>query len=79
MFIYFERERESTSRGGAERERETECQAGSISSASEPDTGFDLTNHEITTRAKIKSRTLDQQSHPSTSTSKTVLQSLPHI
>ena len=33
LFIYFERERESPSRGGAEREGERESQAGSPQSA----------------------------------------------
>ena len=47
LFIYFERERESASRGGAERERET--QAGSKLSVHEPDVGLDLMNHEIMT------------------------------
>ena len=46
-----ERERQSTSRGGAEREGDTESQAGSRLRAvsTEPDTGPELTNHEIVT------------------------------
>lgn len=43
MFIYLERERNSTSRVGAEREAERECQAGSIPSMEQMDTGINLT------------------------------------
>ena len=56
MFI-FERERESMSRGGAERERETQKpkQApGSVCAVStEPNMGLELTNQEIMTRVKV--------------------------
>ena len=50
MFI-FERERQSVSRGGAEREGDTESEAGSRLHAvsTEPNEGLELTNHEITT------------------------------
>ena len=51
MFIIFERERKRASRGGAEREGDTESDAGSRFSAvsTEPNTGLELTNHEIMT------------------------------
>ena len=49
FLVYFERERESASRGGSERERERESQAGSKLSVHEPDVGLDLMNHEIMT------------------------------
>ena len=50
MFI-FEREKESTSQGGAERKGDTESEAGSRFSAvsTEPDAGLELTNREIMT------------------------------
>ena len=50
LFI-FERERQSVSRGGAEREGDTESEAGSRLRAvgTEPDTGLEPTNHEIVT------------------------------
>ena len=52
MFIYFwDRERQSTSRGGAEREGDTESEAGSRLRAvsTEPDVGLEPTNREIVT------------------------------
>ena len=58
LFIYFERERERKemrmSGGGAEREREREGGRERIPSKlhaviTEPDSGLDLTNHEIMT------------------------------
>ena len=65
LFILIERERERMSRGGAERQGEKEFQAGSTLPAStEPEVGLELTDHEIMTWAKIKSRTLNQLSHP---------------
>ena len=48
LFIYFERERECMSKGGAEREREgipSRLHTVSI----EPDMRLEFTNHEITT------------------------------
>ena len=50
MFI-FERERQSMSRGGAEREGDTESEAGSRLPAvsTEPDAGLEPTNCEIMT------------------------------
>ena len=51
------------SRRGAETERGRESQAGSMLSA-ESDAGLELTNHEITTWAKIKSQKLNLLSHP---------------
>ena len=47
--MIFERERESTSRGGAERERETQA-PGSELSAQNPTVGLELTNCEIMTQ-----------------------------
>ena len=59
FFIFFnvfylflrKRERQGVSRGGKERERDTESEAGSRLRAvsTEPDTGLELVNHEITT------------------------------
>ena len=53
MFIYFERERQSLSRGLAEKERErqTESKTGSRLQAvsTEPNVGLELTSHEIKT------------------------------
>ena len=50
LFI-FERERQSVSKGGAEREGDTESEAGSRLRAvgTEPDAGLELTNREIVT------------------------------
>ena len=56
MFI-FERERQSMSRGGAERDREgdTECEAGPRlwAVSTEPDTGLKLTSRGIMTWAEV--------------------------
>ena len=54
MFI-FEKERESMSRGGAEREGDPESEAASRLRAvsTEPDAGLELKNPEIMTRAKV--------------------------
>ena len=56
VFVLFLRERERTSRGGAEREGDTESEAGSGLRAvsTEPDAGLELTNREITTRAEVR-------------------------
>ena len=50
-----ERERQSASRGGAEREGDTESEADSRFRAVsiEPDTGFELRDLEITTCAEV--------------------------
>ena len=50
-----ERERERESRGGAERKGDTEPKAGSRLRAfgAKPDSGLELTNREIMTRAKV--------------------------
>ena len=56
MFIYFwDRERHSVSREGAEREGDTECEAGSRlwAVSTEPDAGLELTNCEIMTWAEV--------------------------
>ena len=58
IFIYFcerDRERQSTSRGGAERGGDTESEAGSRLRAinREPDAGLELMNCEIVTRAEV--------------------------
>ena len=60
VFVFFNvylflRERQSTSRGGAEREGDTESEAGSRLRAvsTEPDTGLEPTNHEIMTWAEV--------------------------
>ena len=52
MFLFiFETERQSMSRGGAEKEGDTESEAGSRLRAvsTEPDMGLELTSHEIIT------------------------------
>ena len=50
-----DRERQSVSRGGAEREGDTESEAGSRLRAvsTEPDVGLEPTNREIMTRAEV--------------------------
>ena len=57
MFIYFwrDRERQSISRGGAEREGDIESEAGSRLGgvSTEPTVGFELMNHGIMTWAKV--------------------------
>ena len=56
MFIYFwDRERHSMSREGAEREGDTECEAGSRlwAVSTEPNAGLELTNCEIMTWVKV--------------------------
>ena len=62
-FIYFERQRESTSRAGAERRRERIPSRLRTISA-EPDVQLEFTNCEIMTRAEVKSRRLNQLRHP---------------
>ena len=54
MFIYFW-QRQSMSRGGAEREGDTESEAGSRlwAISTEPDVGLKLTNREIMTWAEV--------------------------
>ena len=59
--IYFEREKESTGRGGTEREGERESQQLGIPRTWDP---MNPTNREIMTCAEIKSQTLNQLSHP---------------
>ena len=56
MFIYFwDRERQSTNRGGAEREGDTESETGSRlwAVSTEPDAGLELTDREIMTWAEV--------------------------
>ena len=55
MFIYFERERQSASRGGTDREGDTESEAGSRLRAvsTEPDVGLELTSCEIMAQAEV--------------------------
>ena len=74
-FIYFwETERDSTSKGGAEKEWDTESKADSRlwAVSTEPDVGLKPTNHEIMTWAESwlltghLNRTLNQLSHPGT-------------
>ena len=56
MFIHFLRERASTSRGGAEREGDTESEAVSRlwAVSTKPESGLELTNHEIMTWAEVR-------------------------
>ena len=56
MFIYFwDRERQSMKRGGAEREGDTESETGSRlwAVSTEPDVGLELTDREIMTWAEV--------------------------
>ena len=56
MFIYFwDRERQSMNRGGAEREGDRESEAGSRlwAVSTEPDAGLKLMDREIMTWAKV--------------------------
>ena len=65
LFIYFERGRESMGREGQrQRERERQSQAGSAGSAQSLTCGSNSRNCEIMTWAGIKSRMLNQTSHP---------------
>ena len=52
LFIF---ERQSVSRGGAEKEGDTESEAGSRLRAvsTEPDAGVEVTNHEIVTGTEV--------------------------
>ena len=55
-FIYFwDRERQSMNRGGAEREGDTESETGSRlwAVSTEPDAGLELTDHDIMTGAEV--------------------------
>ena len=70
MFIYFwqrEKERQSMSRGGAEKEEDTESEAGSRlwAVSTEPSTGLELTDREIMTWAEV-GRSTDQATQPPT-------------
>ena len=62
VYLFFERQ--SMSRGGAEREGDTESEAGSRPRAvsTEPDAGLELTNREIINPSR--SRTLNGLSQP---------------
>ena len=56
MFIYFwDGERQSMNRGGAEREGDTESETGSRlwAVSTEPDAGLELTDREIMTWAEV--------------------------
>ena len=55
LFIYFERDRDSVSRGGAEKEGKRE----NLSSLRATSYGLDPTKGEIMTWAKTKSQTLN--------------------
>ena len=59
LFIYFERDRDSTSGGGTEREGDRESQAGSVLPAQSPTWGSNSQNREIVTRAETKSQMLN--------------------
>ena len=64
VFIYFrDRERQSMSRGGAEREGDTECEAGFRlwAVSTEPEVGLEPTDCEIMTWAEIKNQTLKRE------------------
>ena len=63
LFIYFERDKDSMSRGQAEREGDRESQAGTALSAQSPMWGSNPWNHEFMTWAETKSQTLNQLSH----------------
>ena len=56
MFIIFEEERQSVSRGGAERKGDTESKVGSRlwAVSTEPDARLELTNGEIMTWTEVK-------------------------
>ena len=62
MFTYFERE--SMSRGGAEKEGRQRTPSRLLTVSTEPTMGLDLTKREIMTWAEIKSQTLKWLSHP---------------
>ena len=56
MFYFWERERQSASRGEAEREGDTESKAGSRlwAVSTEPDVGLEPTDHKIMTWAEAR-------------------------
>ena len=58
MYLFL-RDRQSMSGGGAEREGDTESEAGSRLGAvsTEPDSGLELTNCGIVTRAEVRCST----------------------
>ena len=61
MFIYFwDRERQSMNRGGAEREGDTESEMGSRlwAVSTEPHAGLELTDREIMTWAEVRRLTV---------------------
>ena len=62
LLIYFDRDRERASRGGAEREGESP--AGSSLSAQSPTRGSNSRKREVTTRAETQSQALNPASHP---------------
>ena len=67
LFIYFEREeRESISRGRAEKEGGERIPRRLHTTRVEPNVGLEFINCEIVTGAKIESRTLNRVSHPGT-------------
>ena len=55
MFLFYFWERESVSRGGAEREGDTESEAGSRvwAVSTEPNVGLELTDHKIMTWTEV--------------------------
>ena len=61
VYLFVLREREIEHRAGAERER-IPSRLHAVSA--DPHVGLKPTNHEIMTRAKIKSQTLNRLSHP---------------
>ena len=71
MFVYFERENESACAHTRAEEEQRERGRERIPSmpravSAEPDMGLHLVTHEVMTWADIKSRTLNQLSHPGT-------------
>ena len=66
MYFDRERERERVHKQGRDRESGKEKIPSRLHAVStEPNVGLDLTNREIMTWAKIKSRMLNRLSHPS--------------
>ena len=63
MFIYFERKTEG-GRALAGEEQTVNPKQAPCRLRAEPDTELDLMNHEIMTRAEIKSQTLNRLSYP---------------
>ena len=74
LFIYLDRERAGKQGRGRNRER---IPSRLLDISVEPESGLELTNCEITTRAEIRSRPLNQLNHPGTPKRDVLIRFLP--